>query len=109
VKESQELGLKATKPNVDCKDVDLACRKFIEEKNYGKYFIHSTGHGIGLEVHEVPAISYRSETKLKENMAITVEPGIYIPNKFGIRIEDSLIVKEKPIIMHKFTKDLVTI
>ncbi|MFB5624990.1 MAG: M24 family metallopeptidase, partial [Nitrosopumilus sp.] len=49
------------------------------------------------------------ETKLKENMAITVEPGIYIPNKFGIRIEDSLIVKEKPIIMHKFTKDLVTI
>ena len=109
VKESQELGLKATKPNVDCKDVDLACRKFIEEKNYGKYFIHSTGHGIGLEVHEVPAISYRSETKLKENMAITVEPGIYIPNKFGIRIEDSLIVKEKPVIMHKFTKDLVTV
>ncbi len=109
VKESQELGLKATKPNVDCKDVDLACRKFIEEKNYGQYFIHSTGHGIGLEVHEVPAVSYRSETKLKENMAITVEPGIYIPNKFGIRIEDSLIVKEKPVVMHKFTKDLVTI
>ena len=109
VKQSQELGLKATKPNVNCKDVDFACRKFIEEKNYGKYFIHSTGHGIGLEVHEVPTVSYRSETKLKENMAITVEPGIYIPNKFGIRIEDSLIVKQKPVIMHKFTKDLVTI
>jgi Xaa-Pro aminopeptidase/Xaa-Pro dipeptidase len=109
VKESQELGLKITKPNVRCKDVDLACRKFIEEKNYGKYFIHSTGHGIGLEVHENPAVSYRSETKLKENMAITVEPGIYIPNKFGIRIEDSLIVKEKPVIMHKFTKDLITV
>jgi Xaa-Pro aminopeptidase/Xaa-Pro dipeptidase len=109
VKESQELGLKATKPSVHCKDVDLACRKFIEKRNYGKYFIHSTGHGIGLEVHEVPAVSYSSETKLKENMAITVEPGIYIPNKFGIRIEDSLIVKEKPVIMHKFTKDLVTV
>ena len=109
VKQSQELGLKATKPNVNCKDVDFACRRFIEEKNYGKYFIHSTGHGIGLEVHEVPTVSYRSETKLKENMAITVEPGIYIPNKFGIRIEDSLIVKQKPVIMHKFTKDLVTI
>ena len=109
VKESQERGLKATKPNTLCKDVDLACRKFIEEKNYGKYFIHSTGHGIGLEVHEVPTVSFRSETKLKENMAITVEPGIYIPNKFGIRIEDSLIVKEKPVIMHKFTKDLVTV
>ena len=109
VKESQKLGLKAVKPNVNCKDVDFACRKYIEDKNYGKYFIHSTGHGIGLEVHEVPTVSYRSEGKLKENMAITVEPGIYIPNKFGIRIEDSLIVKQKPIVMHKFTKDLVTI
>jgi len=109
VKESQSLGLKAVKPNVDCKEIDLACRKYIEEKNYGKYFIHSTGHGIGLEVHELPTISYRSDTKLKENMAITVEPGIYIENKFGIRIEDSLIVKERPIIMHKSTKNLVTI
>ena len=109
VKESQRLGLKSVKPNVDCKDVDSACRKYIEEKNYGQYFIHSTGHGIGLEVHEFPTVSYRSNTKLKENMAITVEPGIYIENKFGIRIEDSLIVKNKPIIMHKFTKDLLTI
>jgi Xaa-Pro aminopeptidase/Xaa-Pro dipeptidase len=109
VKESQKLGLKAIKPNVDCKDVDFACRKYIEEQNYGKYFIHSTGHGIGLEVHELPTISYRSDTKLKENMAITVEPGIYIPNKFGVRIEDSLIVKNKPVIMHRFTKDLITI
>ena len=109
VKESQKLGLKAVKPNVDCKDVDTACRKYIEEKNYGQYFIHSTGHGIGLEVHELPTVSYRSDTKLKENMAITVEPGIYIENKFGIRIEDSLIVKQRPIVMHKFTKDLVTI
>ena len=109
VKESQKLGLRAVKPKVNCKDVDFACRKFIDDKNYGKYFIHSTGHGIGLEVHEVPNVSYRSETKLEENMAITVEPGIYIPNKFGIRIEDSLIVKQKPIVMHKFTKDLITI
>ena len=109
VKESQKLGLKAVKPNTNCKDVDTACRKYIEEKNYGQYFIHSTGHGIGLEVHELPAVSYRSETKLKKNMAITVEPGIYIENKFGIRIEDSLIVKDKPLVMHKFTKDLVTI
>ena len=109
VKESQRLGLKSVKPNVDCKDVDNACRKYIEEKNYGKYFIHSTGHGIGLEVHELPTISYRSDTKLKENMTITVEPGIYIENKFGIRIEDSLIVKDKPLVMHKFTKDLVTL
>lgn len=109
VKESQKLGLQAVKPNVNTKDVDFACRKYIEDKKYGKYFIHSTGHGIGLEVHELPNVSFRSDTRLKENMAITVEPGIYIPNKFGIRIEDSLIVKQKPIILHKFTKNLVTI
>jgi Xaa-Pro aminopeptidase/Xaa-Pro dipeptidase len=109
VKESQRLGLKSVRPNIDCKNVDSACRNYIEDQNYGQYFIHSTGHGIGLEVHELPTVSYRSTTKLKENMAITVEPGIYIENKFGIRIEDSLIVKERPIIMHKFTKDLVTI
>lgn len=109
VKESQKLGLKKVKPNIDCRDVDLACRKYIEEQNFGKYFIHSTGHGIGLEVHELPTISYRSETKLEKNMAITVEPGIYIENKFGIRIEDSLIVKDKPIVMHKFTKELITV
>ena len=109
VQTSQKLGIKYVKPNVNCKDVDFACRKFIEDQNYGKYFIHSTGHGIGLEVHEVPTISYTNETKLEKNMAITVEPGIYIPKKFGIRIEDSLIVKEKPIVMHNFTKDLITI
>ncbi|MCV0399462.1 MAG: aminopeptidase P family protein [Nitrosarchaeum sp.] len=109
VKESQKLGLKKVKPNVACRDIDLACRKHIEDKNFGKYFIHSTGHGIGLEVHELPTISYKNEVKLEKNMAITIEPGIYIENKFGIRIEDSLIVKDKPIVMHKFTKELITI
>ena len=109
VQESQKLGLKAVKHNVICKDIDLACRKYIDEKNFGKYFIHSTGHGIGLEVHELPNISIKSNIQLKNNMAITVEPGIYIENKFGIRIEDSLIVKDKAIVMHKFTKDLLTI
>jgi len=109
VKESQKAGLKAVRIGVSCKSVDDACRDYIDKKNYGQYFIHSTGHGIGLEVHELPTISSKSDMKLKENMAITVEPGIYIPNKFGIRIEDSLIVKEKPIIMHKFTKELIII
>jgi len=109
VKESQKLGLESVKPKADCKAVDRVCRDYIEKQDFGKYFIHSTGHGIGLEVHELPTISYRSETQLEKNMAITVEPGIYIPKKFGVRIEDSVIVKEKPIVMHKFTKDLVTI
>ncbi|MGQ0605927.1 MAG: M24 family metallopeptidase [Candidatus Nitrosotenuis sp.] len=109
VKESQKIGLAAVKPNVSCKSVDEACRNYISENNYGKYFIHSTGHGIGLEVHEFPTISQKSTTILRKNMAITVEPGVYIPNKFGVRIEDSVIVQQKPINMHRFTKELVVL
>jgi len=109
VKESQKLGLKAAKPGSSSKSVDNACRNYIKNQKYGKYFIHSTGHGIGLEVHELPNISPKSNTKLAKNMAITVEPGIYIPKKFGVRIEDSLIVQDKPILLHKFTKDLIVI
>ena len=92
-----------------CKSIDDVCRKYINEKKYGEYFIHSTGHGIGLEVHELPTISQKSQVKLQKNMAITVEPGIYIPKKFGVRIEDSIIVDDSPKVLHKFTKDLVTI
>jgi len=109
VKESQKLGLKAVKPGASCKSVDDACRNYIKNQKYGKYFIHSTGHGIGLEVHELPNISPKSTAKLAKNMAITVEPGIYIPKKFGVRIEDSLIVQDRPILLHKFTKDLIKI
>ena len=108
VKESQELGLHTVKPRINCKSVDDACRKLIADSSYGKYFIHSTGHGIGLDVHELPTIGPKSTTRLQNNMAITVEPGIYIPKKFGVRIEDSLIVKDrKPLLLHKFTKDLL--
>jgi Xaa-Pro aminopeptidase/Xaa-Pro dipeptidase len=109
VKESQILGIKATKPGASCKSVDDACRNYIQKKDFGKYFIHSTGHGIGLEVHELPNISQKSTSTLQNNMAITVEPGIYITKKFGVRIEDSLIVQDKPILLHKFTKDLIVI
>ncbi|TSA17875.1 MAG: aminopeptidase P family protein [Nitrosopumilales archaeon] len=109
VKESQEAGLTAIKPKASCKSVDDVCRKIISKKGYGKYFIHSTGHGIGLEVHELPCLSPLSKTNLEKNMAITVEPGIYLPNKFGVRIEDSIIVSNKADVMHKFTKDLIII
>ena len=109
VKESQKAGLAVVRPQRTCKSVDDTCRKIIEEHHYGSYFIHSTGHGIGLDVHESPNITSKSTTKLKKDMAVTVEPGIYIPNKLGVRIEDSVIVRDRPIIMHKFTKDLVVI
>ena len=109
VQQSQEAGLKAVKPNVSCKSVDDACRQVIEKKKYGKYFIHSTGHGIGLEVHELPNLGPSSKAVLSKNMAVTVEPGIYIPRKFGVRIEDSVIVGNKVEVLHKFTKELVII
>ena len=109
VKESQKAGLAVVRPQRTCKSVDDICRKIIEKHHYGQHFIHSTGHGIGLDVHENPNITSKSTTKLKKDMAVTVEPGIYIPNKLGVRIEDSVIVRDRPIIMHKFTKDLVVI
>ncbi|VVC05350.1 Xaa-Pro dipeptidase [uncultured archaeon] len=109
VKESQKAGLNAVRPKVSCKLIDDACRNLIARKGYGKYFIHSTGHGIGLEVHELPNLGPSSKAILSKNMAITVEPGIYIPKKFGVRIEDSVIVGDKIDVMHKFTKDLIVI
>ena len=109
VKESQKIGIKYCTPNTVCSSVDEACRKYIFNSGYGDYFVHSTGHGIGLEAHEFPSINSRSNVRLQKNMAITVEPGIYFPKKFGVRIEDSIIVGEKPIVLHKFTKDLIEI
>jgi len=107
VKEAQEHGQDVVKAGAECGTVDNACRSFIKKEGYGKYFIHSTGHGIGLEVHEPPWIRTKNTEVLHKNMAITIEPGIYLPNKFGVRIEDSLIIDKKPRILNKYTKDLI--
>lgn len=85
-------GLKAVKAGVSGADVDKAARDIITQAGYGEYFGHSTGHGVGLEIHEAPYASPRSENILKENMTVTVEPGIYLPEKFGVRIEDTVFV-----------------
>ena len=112
VRESQRLGLQSARAGATCDRVDEACRSYIGQQGYGDYFIHSTGHGIGLEVHEMPAVSMGVSTKLQKGMAITVEPGIYMPGRFGVRIEDSLVIREsstRPVTLHRFTKDLVTV
>lgn len=75
-------------------DLDRACRTFIEQQRYGDKFIHTTGHGVGLYIHESPSISSRDETELEPNMVITIEPGIYIDGKFGYRYENSILIKE---------------
>ncbi len=92
VLDAQLKAIEAVKENVTCSAIDALARSHIEEKGYGALFKHSTGHGIGLEIHELPRISSECSIMLQEGMAITVEPGIYIDHRFGIRIEDSLIV-----------------
>lgn len=94
VLEAQLAGLEMVKAGVKCFDVDKASRDVIEEAGYGEFYIHGTGHGVGTEVHEPPTLNARSSEVLKENQAVTVEPGIYLPDKFGVRIEDLVIVTE---------------
>ncbi len=94
VKAAQQLGRDAVKEGVICKDIDKVSRDYISEQGFGKYFIHGLGHGVGLEIHELPFVNSRSDIVLKENMTITVEPGIYLPKEFGVRIEDTLLVKK---------------
>lgn len=109
VRESQELGLRAARAGAPCSEVDAACRDSLRGAGYADYFVHSTGHGVGLDVHEAPAVSAGSKTVLEKGMAITVEPGVYVPKRFGIRIEDTVVVGgggRPPSVLHKFTKEL---
>lgn len=91
---AQEAAIKAIKVGVRAKQIDQAARDVIDKAGFGEYFIHSTGHGVGLDIHELPIIGARSETIIEENMVFTIEPGIYLPDCFGVRIEDTVIVRE---------------
>lgn len=91
---AQITALAAIKAGVNACDVDKTARDIIAEAGYGKYFGHSTGHGVGLDIHELPFVSAKSETVLTPGMIITDEPGIYLPDKFGVRIEDMVCVTE---------------
>ncbi|MCK5945778.1 MAG: aminopeptidase P family protein [Mycoplasmataceae bacterium] len=91
---AQKLGVAAVKPGVTTGQIDKVCRDYITEKGFGKYFVHSTGHGLGIDVHELPNVTSNKafDVDLKEGMVITVEPGIYIPGVGGIRVEDDILV-----------------
>ena len=92
--EAQKLGVKAVKPGISTQAIDKVCRDYIKEAGYGQYFVHATGHGLGIDVHELPNVSPLSDPKfkLRAGMVITVEPGIYIPKIGGIRIEDDVLI-----------------
>lgn len=92
VLKSQLAGLEAVKAGVNCKDVDAVSRKIIADKGYGDYFGHGLGHGVGVEIHELPTLNPSSKAVLKEGHIVTVEPGIYLPGEFGVRIEDMALV-----------------
>lgn len=94
VLEAHLAGLSAVKAGVGGSDVDKVCRDIITNYGYGEYFGHSTGHGVGLEIHEQPWAGAKSTDILKPNMTVTVEPGIYLPDMFGVRIEDTVLVTE---------------
>ena len=91
---ANRAAIAAAKPGVKMKDIDRAARKVIEDAGYGPYFIHRTGHGIGLEVHEHPDCSANSEIIARPGMIFSIEPGIYLPGKFGVRYEDLIVITE---------------
>lgn len=93
VYKAQTTALSKVKAGVKASEIDKTARDIITDCGYGKNFGHSTGHGVGLDIHEMPYVSSKSETILSENMVITVEPGIYLENRFGVRIEDMVLVK----------------
>lgn len=94
VLEAQLRGVKGIKPGMTGKEADALTRDYITEQGFGEYFGHSTGHGLGMEVHESPGVSSGTETVLEPGMVVTVEPGIYIPNVGGCRIEDDIVITE---------------
>lgn len=94
VLKANQAGREAVRPGTRACDVDRATRSVIEEAGYGPYFVHRTGHGLGMDVHEPPWISATNEQLLEPGMVFSVEPGIYLPDRFGIRIEDIVVVTE---------------
>ncbi len=103
----QEISIKNLKPGIECgkfskKHADLFGK-------YRKYFIHALGHGIGKRIHQWPKISEKSKDKFEKNTVIAIEPGLYFKNKYGIRIEDTILIKDKPTILTKTEKKLIIV
>jgi Xaa-Pro aminopeptidase len=92
VREAQQASADAVRPGITTGEVDEAARKVLRKAGLGRYFTHSTGHGVGLEIHEAPRVAAGQEEVLKPGMVITIEPGVYFPGKWGVRIEDMVVV-----------------
>lgn len=106
VLEAQNKAIKTIKPGVKASYIDKVARDIITEYGYGESFLHSTGHGVGLEVHEMPSLSSRENKKLESGMVITVEPGIYLEGKFGVRVEDMVLVAKRSKVLNNIDSRL---
>ena len=107
VEKAVQAALKAAKPGVKASEVDAAARNVIADAGYGEYFVHRTGHGLGIDVHEPPYITATSDTVLDEGMVFSIEPGIYLPGRFGIRLEEIVILREDgPEILSDLPRDV---
>ena len=108
VNEAVISALQVAKPGIKAREIDHAARRVITKAGYGDYFVHRTGHGLGIEVHEPPYISASSETILETGMVFSIEPGIYLPGKFGVRLEEIVILREDgPEILSALPRDIV--
>jgi len=106
----QTRGVKASTSGMPAEEVDRAARSFITDAGYGSNFIHRTGHGVGLDVHEEPYIVEGNTDVLEEDMSFSVEPGVYLPDRLGVRIEDVVVVRrEGPMRLTQATRDLVVV
>ncbi|BCD61618.1 Xaa-Pro aminopeptidase [Nitratiruptor sp. YY08-26] len=93
VRKAQEKAISAARSGMRAKDLDKIAREIIDRSEFKGYFVHSLGHGVGLDIHEMPFINARNEQILEDGMVFTIEPGIYIPGEFGIRIEDMVVLR----------------
>ncbi|MFE7800270.1 M24 family metallopeptidase [Nocardia sp. NPDC057440] len=110
VQESQRAGREALQPGAPVADVDAAARAVIESAGHGKLFVHGLGHGVGLQIHEAPGIAKTGTGTLLSGVAVTVEPGVYFPGRGGVRIEDTLVVREGgPELLTNTSKDLTVV
>ena len=110
VLEAQLAGIAAVRPGVTAGEVDEASRKVLKQNKLAKYFTHSTGHGVGLEIHESPRLAAGETTVLETGMVLTIEPGVYIPGEGGVRIEDMILVTKTGCeVLTPTTKNLIAI